>query len=194
MKLRRASRGTLAIIAGLLIGSAAIRLALGADAALARAEEDVPAPLGGQDEMREDACAPPAEIAPVLAALREREMQIEMRENRMRDRLQALSVAEDEIKLKTDELRAAEEALRQTIALADTAAEDDIARLVAVYEAMKPKDAAALFETMDPEFAAGFLGRMQPTAAAGIMTGLSPKAAYSISAILAGRNASVPKE
>lgn len=47
---------------------------------------------------------------------------------------------------------------------------------------------------MDPGFAAGFLGRMRPEAAAGIMTGLSPETAYTISVVLAGRNADVPRD
>ena len=80
------------------------------------------------------------------------------------------------------------------MAYADTAAEGDLARLTAVYENMKPKDAAALFEEMDPDFAAGFLGRMRADSAAGIMAGLSPPVAYSVSVLLAGRNANVPKK
>jgi flagellar motility protein MotE (MotC chaperone) len=91
-------------------------------------------------------------------------------------------------------MKAAEEELKATLALADGAAEDDIARLTAVYQAMKPKDAAALFETMSPEFAAGFLGRMPPDSAAAILSGMSSEAAYGISVIVAGRNADVPKE
>ena len=77
--------------------------------------------------------------------------------------------------------------------LADGAAEKDIQNLTAVYQAMKPKDAAALFETMSPEFAAGFLGRMPPEAAAAILSGMSSEAAYGVSVIVAGRNAEVPK-
>ena len=80
------------------------------------------------------------------------------------------------------------------LAVAEKAAEGDLSRLTSVYEAMKPKDAAALFEAMEPEFAAGFLGRMRPDAAAGIMTGLSPETAYMISVVLAGRNARAPTE
>ncbi|SDN80645.1 Flagellar motility protein MotE, a chaperone for MotC folding [Lutimaribacter pacificus] len=194
MRARRPGRGTLAIIAGFLIASAGLRLAPGAGAALARAGEDTPAVAGHVPAQEQAACAPPKEIAPVLDALRDREARLDRQETRLRDRLHALAVAEEEITFKTGELRAAEDALRATIALADSAAEDDITRLVSVYEAMKPKDAAALFETMDPEFAAGFLGRMQPAAAAGVMAGLSPRAAYSVSVILAGRNMSVPTE
>jgi flagellar motility protein MotE (MotC chaperone) len=84
--------------------------------------------------------------------------------------------------------------LRETLALADGAAEADIERLTAVYQAMKPKDAAALFEAMSPEFASGFLGRMAPESAAAILSGMSAEAAYGISVIVAGRNAGAPTE
>ncbi|MFD1510096.1 MotE family protein [Lacimonas salitolerans] len=188
---RKTGRGTLAVIAVLLIGSALVRAGLGAGSALARAEEFAATEAAASTP---PVCEPPKEIAAVLAALDERETRLTQREGQMRDRMRALATAEEELSRKTEELVAAEEALRATIALADSAAEDDITRLVAVYQAMKPKEAAALFETMAPEFAAGFMGRMEPQAAAGIMAGLNPQTAYSVSVILAGRNASVPKE
>lgn len=188
---RRPGRGTLATIAVLFIGSAVLRAGMGAGTALARGEES--SQIEAPAEVVQS-CEPPAEIAPVLAALNDREARIVQREAQLRDRMRALAVAEDEVSRRTEELVAAEEALRATIALADGAAEDDISRLVSVYQAMKPKDAAALFETMAPEFAAGFMGRMEPQAAAGIMAGLKPQTAYSVSVILAGRNALVPKE
>ena len=112
----------------------------------------------------------------------------------MIERMQALKLADEEMERKLAALVAAEEDLRATIAMADTAAEGDISRLVKVYENMKPKQAAALFEQMNPEFAAGFLGRMRPESAAGIMAGLSPGAAHSFSVVLAGRNAEAPTE
>jgi flagellar motility protein MotE (MotC chaperone) len=92
------------------------------------------------------------------------------------------------------ELEAMETELKATLALADGAAEADIERLTAVYQAMKPKDAAALFETMSPEFAAGFLGRMTPDSAAAILSGMSAEAAYGVSVIVAGRNAGAPTD
>ena len=64
------------------------------------------------------------------------------------------------------------------------------ARLAA---APPPADAAALFQTMAPEFAAGFLGRMRAEAAAAVISGMTPESAYSISVLIAGRNALVPK-
>jgi flagellar motility protein MotE (MotC chaperone) len=93
-----------------------------------------------------------------------------------------------------EELTAAEASLKEVLTIADGAAEQDLARLTAVYEAMKPADAAALFDAMAPEFAAGFLGRMQTTAAAAVLAGMSRDKAYSISILIAGRNAMAPKD
>ena len=190
---KKTGRGTLGVLAVLLIGSGLLRASLGAGEALARVQ-DANIDLSEAASEPDNSCEPAADVALVLEALDLRESRIQRREDQLRDRLRALQLAEEEIAQKTSELIAAEEALRKTIALADSAAEDDISRLVSVYQAMKPKDAAALFETMDPEFAAGFLGRMQPEAAAGIMAGLDPQTAYSVSVILAGRNATVPSE
>jgi flagellar motility protein MotE (MotC chaperone) len=85
--------------------------------------------------------------------------------------------------------REAEARLRGLMTLAEESAEGDLAQLTSVYENMKPKDASLLFERMSPDFAAGFLGRMRPDAAAAIMSGLPPELGYSISVLLAGRNA-----
>jgi hypothetical protein len=89
--------------------------------------------------------------------------------------------------------REAEERLRGLMTLAEDSAEGDLAQLTSVYENMKPKEAALLFERMSPDFAAGFLGRMRPEAAAAIMSGLPPELGYSISVLLAGRNAARPR-
>lgn len=185
----RPARNVLMIIALLLLGSALVRAGVGAGQALANSYA---ATTPSQSELEE--CDTPADFEALLSALKSREQLVQSREKQIRARVQALAVADREIEEKLARLSEAEEWLRATLALADTAAEDDIARLVAVYEAMKPKDAAILFEEMAPDFAAGFLGRMRPEAAAGVLAGLSPQAAYSLSVILAGRNASVPQD
>lgn len=195
---KRKARGTLSAIGALLLASAALRIGIGANEALAREgsatdtpvdalaevrESDQPAPLGLEDD----------EIMPLLQAINARDALIRKREESLAIRMQALSVAEEEIDRKIAALQAVEEKLRATMSLAQTAAEDDIAKLTDVYANMKPKQAAALFEEMDPEFSAGFLGRMRPDTAAAILAGLSPSVAYTISVVLAGRNAQVPK-
>ena len=198
-KKRRKSpaRGVLWIIALLLSTSGAIRLSGETGQAIALevtqmagVSEENPPGHGG--DMEPQSCSAEADITLVLNRLQEREALLEARELALAERLQALAVAEATISENLQALVAAETALKATMALADTAAEDDLIRLTAVYENMKAKEASELFQAMDPQFAAGFLGRMRPDAAASIMAGLDPQTAYTISVVLAGRNANVP--
>lgn len=201
---RRSGRGAVLLLALLLILSAPLRFVGNIGSAIAQApaepEEaaDKAAPSSAGAEHRqistsEQADLSRSEIGDLLKALREREERVQLLETRIDMRNKALKVADAEITKRLATLEQAEENLRRTLTLADSAAENDLARLTAVYESMKPKDAAALFQTMEPDFAAGFLGRMRPDAAAAVMTGLPPDVAYSISVILAGRNANAPK-
>lgn len=182
---RRLGRGALMVIAALLAGSAVIRLGFGLSDALA---------LEGPEARAPAAAAEPPVVPALIEALRAREARIEAAEAAIADRTAALALIERTIDQKLAALTEAEENLSATIARASTAAEDDLGRLTAVYENMKPAEAAALFAAMAPEFAAGFLGRMRPEAAAGIMAGLEPQTAYAISVLLAGRNALVPRQ
>lgn len=188
----RVRGGALLLISSLMIGSAVIRITLEAGPAFARGSEPEHAADAKPEERREKASD--ADLNQLLITLRQREQDLDARESRVMERMRALEIAETAIDRKLAELNAAEQTLSDTLAKASVAAEGDLSRLTDVYEKMKPKDAAALFEEMDPTFAAGFLARMQPESAAAVMAGLSPKAAYTISVVLAGRNASVPKE
>ena len=189
-----AGRGSVLLIAGLFIGSAGLRVSLGASAAWAENDfaREMFAPVV-QQVANPASSASRTEVAGLLEALQKREAAVAEREARVEVRTKSLDVAQQEIERRIAALEAAEQRLSATLALADSAAENDLARLTAVYENMKPKEAAALFQAMEPEFSAGFLARMRPDAAAKIMAGLDPQNAYSISAILAGRNANAPK-
>lgn len=194
MTARRKTRrqSVLPVIGGLLIASAILRVSTTGQAiAEAGAEVDQTPPLSVATQPAERMTG---DNAALLAAMQAREARLRERELALQDRMQAMSIAEAKLEQQIAALTEAEEALRATLALADSAAESDLDRLTRVYENMKPKDAAALFEQMSPDFAAGFLGLMEPVAAAGIMTLMTPESAYSISAVLAGRNANVPTE
>ena len=190
---RRNGRGSLFLICCLLLGSAAIRV--GGEAGKAVATEN-PFPVAVDETTPKNGAVSkmaPEELSDMLLAFKRREDRVKRLELEIEIRQKALRVADEEIEKRLQVLQHAEESLRSLLTIADTAAEDDINTLTSVYENMKPKTAAALFEEMEPAFAAGFLGRMRPDAAAGIMAGLTPKKAYSISVILAGRNANAPK-
>ncbi|WP_208348142.1 MotE family protein [Pseudaestuariivita rosea] len=188
-KKTRRGKGTLFLIAGLLAASGIFRLSGGVGEAVAREFESF-----SEAEVIAETQTCSADLEPVLAAIQARESRLEEREAQLEKRMQELAHAEVAIRENYDALVTAEEELAATLARVESAAEDDVSRLTAVYENMKPKDAAALFEEMAPEFAAGFLARMRPDAAAEVMAGLQPKTAYTISVLLAGRNADLPKE
>lgn len=188
-------RGTVLLISALLIGSAAVRIGIGAGTAVAESSSNAQPSLSGNATVSQTNSdrLNPAEISPLLEALTQREKRIKEREIALEMRAKALDVAQFEVERRLMALENTEQRLSATLAQARTAAEDDLAQLTTVYENMKPKDASALFGAMEPEFAAGFLGRMRPDVAAKILSGLDPQSAYSISAILAGRNAKAPK-
>ena len=190
-KRRVANRGGLVMIAGLLMVSAALRMGDNAGQAFALAPEKI-----GATPLEPVLVTKPASenFEVMLAAFQKREARLKEKESALRDRIHALNIVDEQVTQKLEALTAAETALRDMIALAETAAEGDLARLTKVYETMKPKQAAALFEEMAPEFAAGFLGRMRPDAAAAILAGLNPESAHRFSVVLAGRNANVPSE
>lgn len=187
---RPVRRSALAILALFLAASGALRLGEGIGTALALAPEEA----GGQapSEPTAATCADPPAV--VAAALSERAAQIAIRESALAERLSALALAEEIATRRIAEMRAAEAALSATIARTDGAAEVDVTRLVTIYEAMKPAEAAGVFAAMAPEFAAGFLGAMRPEAAGAILGRMPPDAAYAASALIAGRNAGAPKD
>lgn len=180
----RSGRGALVILALFLAASGALRLGDGVGRALAEV---------GHATTAEAPVACPAPPDALAAALSAREAKVAAAELALADRKAALELADLALTHRLDELKTAEDDLKQVLAIADGAAEKDLVRLTAVYEAMKPADAAALFGTMSPEFAAGFLARMQPGAAAAVLAGMAPDKAYAISALIAGRNARAPK-
>ena len=184
---RRAGRGSLLIVATLLGASGMLRLVEATGGAFALVSEAPVSTMGPDAPVAEDAIA-------LLDAVKERERLVTERETRLADRIVALKTTEERVEKQLAALTAAEEQLARTLAIADGAAEQDVARLVALYDAMKPTDAAELFSEMAPEFAAGFLARMRPDAAAAVLAGLEPKAAYSISVMMAGRNANAPTQ
>lgn len=179
----KSGRSVLVILSLILASAGALRIGSGLGFALANSADATPAaPL--------KCPVPPAALA---AALVGREAQVKAQEQALAERMAALNLADLAITKRMGELQVAEGDLKKTLAIADGASEKDLTQLTAVYEAMKPSDAASLFQTMAPEFAAGFLGRMQPASAAAVMAGMKPDKAYQVSVLLAGRNAMAPK-
>ena len=180
--------GTIFLLVFLFATSAGLRLVGSANVAFAGVDGSEQ-PEEERFSVALDDTVARSEIQALLDAIRDREAAVDKRQEELQEREEKLAQLEKDLSAKLEELVAAEDKLRDTLALAQSASENDIGNLVSVYENMKPKQAAALFQVMDPEFAAGFVGRMNPQQAAAIMANLTPEISYTISAILAGRNA-----
>lgn len=191
----------LPVLTALFATGAALQLVTGLGAALAQypvppadPAQTVPAPAQTATPQGAPQTATPTETAQWLLDLRTRESTLQRREAQLAERETLINAAQTRLQDQMLALAAVEDELSATMALADRAAEEDISRLVTVFEAMKPEEASAVFAEMAPDFAAGFLGRLNPEAAAAILAGLEPRLAYTLSALLAGRNALVPRE
>ncbi len=184
---RRKSTRALPVLAGLLLASALLRL--GDPAAIAGLRDLL-------DTGRAHAADTPGgdvdELDTVLTALKEREAALDAREAALDERAAVIAEGEAALAAQLAEIEAAEARLRDLVKMADKASEQDLTRLAAVYENMKPAEAGPLFEKMPPAFAAGFLSLMRPETSAAIMARVTPDAAYAISVVLAGRNAKNP--
>lgn len=182
----RPARGILWIVAVLFAGSAAIRLAEAASTFAgdrnAEGSEIAQMPLAPPQ------CEGAEVLAPLLEEVRAQSKALDERDAALTERAANIADAEARLADTLRRLAAEKDELARRLAIADTAAEDDLDRLTGLYENMKPKDAARLFEVMTPEFAAGFLGRMRAESAAAILAGLAPERAHIVSLVIAGRN------
>ncbi len=182
-------RPTLPTVSGLSLivmcffGSAVLRMS---DNGLALAEEI-------QKAVSEtESPPPPDEASGLMKALKDREAQLDAEAKRQADRAQTLNVAEAKLAEQLAAFAKAQKQLEATLASADKAAEKDIDRMTAVYESMKPAEAARIIEKMDVAFASGLLSRMRPEMTAQVMSAMDPEIAYAVTLTIASRNSRVP--
>jgi flagellar motility protein MotE (MotC chaperone) len=193
----------LTLIIFVLILSGSLRLATSTNAALAQGMPDS-ADLTSESEASvqkkqssnlnsQNTELSDAKLSILLEKLQDREYSVSERERKMQLKDKKIELSRREVGERLASLETLENSIREMLLLTDEAVETDLAQLTAVYESMKPKDAAKVFEEMEPQFAAGFLSRMRPESAASIFSGLTPEFAYAVSAILASRRTGVPK-
>ena len=116
-----------------------------------------------------------AKIAERMAAVEVREKALATLEAKLSEQMELIDAANDKMEAQLGEMK--------------SVANEDITHLVKMYQTMKPKQAAAIFESMDAAFAAGFLREMNGERAGLIMANMDSRKSYSISAIMASKNA-----
>ena len=74
------------------------------------------------------------------------------------------------------------------------AVSDDIDRLIAVYDQMKPAEAAAILTNLPPDFAAEILMRVEPETGARIIAAVDPGQAAILTTHMSARNVAPAKD
>lgn len=111
-------------------------------------------------------------------ALNGREKELEMREA-------LLKAAEKRLQKRVDELRSLEESIKMATRSRRAEHEEDLGKLVAMYQAMKPKQAAKIFEVMDQDVLLDIIKIMNARKVAAIIGEMSSKTAGALSIAIA---------
>lgn len=134
---------------------------------------------------------PPAELS-LLADLKARKVSLDGRQSALTARERALSAAEKQVSARMAELTALQKKIENETEARKDAASAQTMRLVAMYEAMKPADAAAIFNDLDRGVLLAVLRRMNVRRAAAIMAAMAPQRARLVTAELAAAGAATP--
>jgi flagellar motility protein MotE (MotC chaperone) len=141
------------------------------------------------DEGAEPACV----SEEMLEVLKDRRAEIDKRELELKERERTLEVVEKRLNERMTALDQTNAQLKTKLEMLQKNADEDLIHLADMYETMKPKQASIIFNQMDPVFAASFLRLMDSNNAGLIMANMESKKAYTISVIMANRNADMRK-
>lgn len=119
-------------------------------------------------------CADVPEAVALADTLRERGLRIDRYMQDMQRRKNEIALAEKQLTEKLVELRKVKDQINRSDQGYAQAQTDDISRLIAVYDLMKPEQAAMVLSNLPPGFAAEILARVQPETGARIMASVEP--------------------
>ena len=131
-----------------------------------------------------DGCGDVPEALALAEELRLRGLAVDRGIEALDGRRAEIAAAEARLAKTLGQLRAAKEALGKGQAAVQTGSEAGISRLIAVYDAMKPAEAAEVLAALPPDFGAEILARVQPETGARIIAALEPEQATILSARL----------
>jgi len=112
--------------------------------------------------------------------LSERRAELEQREKELDMRSTLMDAAEKRIEERSAELKALEEKIGKLVDDNKTAEQQQFVSLVAMYENMKPKDAAAIFDQLDLPVLIGLANAMNPRKMSPILARMDPKKAKTL--------------
>lgn len=161
------------------IDSAFLASARAAGGATAPAEEEPEAAPKGP------VCETPEEM---LQALSEERDLLDVQKERIANRDSEVELATEKLRIEEERLTELKTEVEALLAAAKKAQSDDLDRLVALYSAMKPKEAAAIMDDLDIETTVMVMATMPERDAAPILAQLSRVRARAISRIILERS------
>lgn len=136
-----------------------------------------------------EGCTDVPEAVALAGELSTRALRIERYMEAMEVRKTEIADAEASLRKRLGELRSLKNGMQSIRTTKSTAVQSDIDRLVAVYDQMKPTEAAAVLSNLPPSFAAEILMRVQPETGARIIAAVDPAQAAMLTTHMGARNA-----
>lgn len=133
----------------------------------------------------------PGEID-VLQNLSRRRQEIEARARELDSREALVAAAEARVDKKLADIKAIEEKISAAQSAQSAEQDQQMSRLVKVYETMKPGDAAIIFNTLDFAVLIEVASRMKEAKIAPVLAAMDPEAAKALTVALATRRADPP--
>lgn len=137
-------------------------------------------------------CGDVPEAVALAEELRDRALRIERYMAAIDARKADLATAETSLRQRLEELRSQKGSIRARQDGKSEAVRSDIDRLIAVYDQMKPAEAAAVLTNLPADFAAEILMRVQPETGARIIAAVDPRQAALLTAQMGARSVSTP--
>jgi len=136
--------------------------------------------------LAQEAGLSPAELN-VLQSLGARRGQLDQREKTIDLQLQLLAAAENKLDGKLKTMQSLKSQITALIKQADNQQDAEIARLIVIYETMKPKDAASRMALMDDSVRVPIASQMKAPILSAILAKMAPEDAKALTEKLANR-------
>lgn len=130
----------------------------------------------------------------VLAAVAEQKDELAMRSWRLDDAEAVLAATETRVGLQIARLSEIKGEVESLLAQRSALEEEDLRRMVAIYEAMKPKDAARIFNDLETNMVIGVLDRMPERRSAPIIAELQDVKAREVTRTILQRRSLAARE
>ena len=141
---------------------------------------------GSSDAMLDDNTNSASEID-VLTSLAKRRRALDQQARALDMRANLLTAAEKQVDIKIADLKSLKAQIQALLGQRDAAEAKQVAALIKVYSAMKPRRAGRIFDSLDQHVLLEVASGMQPDALAPILSAMSPQNAQALTVALAER-------